>query len=66
MRCWPSGKNLTVPRGKGPVSSILRAFCAGHPHKETADGVAAAQAIHEPTDLISVPDIASLEFGEGH
>ena len=36
------------------------------PHQQAADGMAVVEGIKQRPHLISIPDIASLELGQGH
>jgi hypothetical protein len=48
------------------VTASIGLFTFGEPHQQAADGVLAVKGFHQPPDLVAVPDVATLEFGQSH
>ena len=53
-------------RSKVAVASVLGTVGVRDPHQQAADRMPAVQGLHQALDLVAVPDVAPLEFGQGH
>lgn len=41
-------------------------FGFGCPNEQPADRMPPVEGIEEPFDLVAIPDVTSLKFGQGH
>jgi len=48
------------------ISSCFGVLCLRYPNKQTTNRMFSIERVHQPTNLISVPDVATLEFRQSH
>jgi hypothetical protein len=54
------------PGRKRRVAAMGGGFRFGGPNQKPTHRVSSVERIEEPTNLVSIPDVTSLEFGQRH